>query len=114
MRFGPLKPVGLEHPVTGETPHAVVQLRQDNFAATLYNIVGFQTHLKWPEQERVFRLIPGLEKAEFVRLVLCIAIRLLILLKYYASTLQMADKPIYSLLDKLQALKVMLSLQLQV
>ncbi|GMA99774.1 FADH(2)-oxidizing methylenetetrahydrofolate--tRNA-(uracil(54)-C(5))-methyltransferase TrmFO [Pelosinus sp. IPA-1] len=68
LRFGPLKPVGLEHPVTGELPYAVIQLRQDNFAATLYNIVGFQTHLKWPEQERVFRLIPGLEKAEFVRL----------------------------------------------
>lgn len=68
MRFGPLKPVGLKHPVTGEIPYAVVQLRQDNAAATLYNIVGFQTHLKWPEQERVFRLIPGLERAEFVRL----------------------------------------------
>lgn len=68
LRFGPLKPVGLEHPVTGEKPYAVIQLRQDNFAATLYNIVGFQTHLKWPEQERVFRLIPGLEKADFVRL----------------------------------------------
>lgn len=68
LRFGPLKPVGLENPVTGETPYAVIQLRQDNFAATLFNIVGFQTHLKWPEQERVFRLIPGLEKAEFVRL----------------------------------------------
>lgn len=68
MRFGPLKPVGLKHPVTGEMPYAVVQLRQDNAAATLYNMVGFQTHLKWPEQERVFRLIPGLEKAEFVRL----------------------------------------------
>lgn len=67
LRFGPLKPVGLKHPVTGETPYAVVQLRQDNFAATLYNIVGFQTHLKWPEQQRVFRLIPGLEQAEFVR-----------------------------------------------
>lgn len=67
LRFGPLKPVGLKHPVTGELPHAVVQLRQDNFAATLYNIVGFQTHLKWPEQKRVFQLIPGLEKAEFVR-----------------------------------------------
>lgn len=67
LRFGPLKPVGLQHPATGETPHAVVQLRQDNFAATLYNIVGFQTHLKWPEQERVFRLIPGMEHAEFVR-----------------------------------------------
>lgn len=67
MRFGPLKPVGLRHPATGEIPHAVVQLRQDNSAATLYNIVGFQTHLKWPEQQRVFRLIPGLENAEFVR-----------------------------------------------
>lgn len=67
MRFGPLKPVGLRHPETGELPYAVVQLRQDNFAATLYNIVGFQTHLKWPEQQRVFRLIPGLENAEFVR-----------------------------------------------
>ncbi|MCC5464937.1 methylenetetrahydrofolate--tRNA-(uracil(54)-C(5))-methyltransferase (FADH(2)-oxidizing) TrmFO [Pelosinus baikalensis] len=68
LRFGPLKPVGLENPTTGERPYAVIQLRQDNFAATLYNIVGFQTHLKWPEQERVFRLIPGLEKADFVRL----------------------------------------------
>lgn len=67
LRFGPLKPVGLKHPVTGETPHAVIQLRQDNFAATLYNMVGFQTHLKWPEQKRVFQLIPGLERAEFVR-----------------------------------------------
>lgn len=67
LLFGPLKPVGLEHPVTGERPYAVVQLRQDNAAATLYNIVGFQTHLKWPEQRRVFGMIPGLEEAEFVR-----------------------------------------------
>ena len=67
MRFGPMKPVGLRHPETGEMPHAVVQLRQDNVSATLYNIVGFQTHLTWPEQQRVFRLIPGLENAEFVR-----------------------------------------------
>lgn len=67
MRFGPLKPVGLTHPLTGEIPYAVVQLRQDNAAATLYNLVGFQTHLKWPEQERVFRLIPGLEEASFAR-----------------------------------------------
>lgn len=67
MRFGPMKPVGLRHPVTGEMPYAVVQLRQDNFAASLYNIVGFQTHLKWPEQNRVFSLIPGLENADFVR-----------------------------------------------
>ncbi|MDF2501449.1 MAG: trmFO [Anaerosporomusa subterranea] len=68
LRFGPLKPVGLPDPNTGEIPWAVVQLRQDNTAATLYNIVGFQTHLKWPEQQRVFRMIPGLGKAEFVRL----------------------------------------------
>lgn len=67
MRFGPLKPVGLPDPRTGEEPYAVVQLRQDNGAGTLYNIVGFQTHLRWPEQRRVFRMIPGLENAEFVR-----------------------------------------------
>ena len=67
LLFGPLKPVGLEHPVTGERPYAVVQLRQDNAIASLYNIVGFQTHLKWPEQRRVFGMIPGLEHAEFVR-----------------------------------------------
>lgn len=67
MRFGPLKPVGLPDPRTGKDPYAVVQLRQDNGAGTLYNIVGFQTHLKWPEQRRVFRMIPGLENAEFVR-----------------------------------------------
>ena len=67
LLFGPLKPVGLENPNTGRLPHAVVQLRQDNAEGTLYNMVGFQTHLKWPEQRRVFGLIPGLEKAEFVR-----------------------------------------------
>ncbi|ANK59482.1 FADH(2)-oxidizing methylenetetrahydrofolate--tRNA-(uracil(54)-C(5))-methyltransferase TrmFO [Loigolactobacillus backii] len=67
MLFGPLKPVGLEDPKTGKMPYAVVQLRQDNAAGSLYNIVGFQTHLKWGEQKRVFRLIPGLEQAEFVR-----------------------------------------------
>jgi len=65
--FGPLKPVGLIDPRTGKKPYAVVQLRQDNGAATLYNMVGFQTHLKWPEQKRVFSLIPGLENCEIVR-----------------------------------------------
>jgi len=65
--FGPMKPVGLVNPHTGELPYAVVQLRQDNAAGTLYNLVGFQTHLKWGEQKRVFSLIPGLENAEFVR-----------------------------------------------
>lgn len=67
MRYGPLKPVGLTDPNTGRRPYAVVQLRQDNAAGTLYNMVGFQTHLKWGEQQRVFRMIPGLENAEFVR-----------------------------------------------
>ncbi|BAU27658.1 methylenetetrahydrofolate--tRNA-(uracil-5-)-methyltransferase [Aneurinibacillus soli] len=67
MLFGPLKPVGLNDPRTGKQPYAVVQLRQDNSAGTLYNIVGFQTHLKWPEQKRVFSMIPGLENAEIVR-----------------------------------------------
>lgn len=67
LLFGPLKPVGLTDPRTGQRPHAVVQLRQDDAAATLFNMVGFQTRLKWPEQQRVFRMIPGLENAEFVR-----------------------------------------------
>ncbi|WP_025684919.1 FADH(2)-oxidizing methylenetetrahydrofolate--tRNA-(uracil(54)-C(5))-methyltransferase TrmFO [Paenibacillus maysiensis] len=65
--FGPMKPVGLVNPHTGELPYAVVQLRQDNAAGTLYNLVGFQTHLKWGEQKRVLSMIPGLENAEFVR-----------------------------------------------
>lgn len=67
LAFGPLRPVGLTDPRTGRRPHAVVQLRQDNLAGTLYNLVGFQTNLRYGEQERVFRLIPGLERAEFVR-----------------------------------------------
>ena len=65
MLFGPLKPVGLE--LEGQHPYAVVQLRQDNVAASLYNIVGFQTHLTWPEQKRVFSMIPGLENCKIVR-----------------------------------------------
>jgi len=68
LRFGPLKPVGFTDPKTGKRPYAVVQLRQDNLLASLYNMVGFQTNLKHPEQKRVFSMIPGLEKAEFVRL----------------------------------------------
>ncbi len=67
MLFGPLKPVGLEDPKTGKRPYAVVQLRQDDAAGTLYNIVGFQTHLKWGAQKEVLSLIPGLENAEVVR-----------------------------------------------
>ncbi|MDX1386666.1 MAG: methylenetetrahydrofolate--tRNA-(uracil(54)-C(5))-methyltransferase (FADH(2)-oxidizing) TrmFO, partial [bacterium] len=68
LAFGPMKPVGLRDPRTGKRPYAVVQLRQDDLHANLYNMVGFQTRMKYPEQKRVFRLIPGLENAEFVRL----------------------------------------------
>jgi methylenetetrahydrofolate--tRNA-(uracil-5-)-methyltransferase len=68
LRFGPMKPVGLDDPRTGRWPHAVVQLRQDNALATLWNMVGFQTKLKHAEQVRIFRMIPGLQNAEFARL----------------------------------------------
>ncbi len=67
IRYGPMKPVGFIDPVTGKVPFAVVQLRKENKEGTLYNLVGFQTHLKWGEQKRVFSLIPGLENAEFIR-----------------------------------------------
>jgi len=67
LAFGPLRPVGLIDPRTGRRPYAVVQLRQDNLAGSLYNLVGFQTNLKWEEQRRVFGLIPGLERADWVR-----------------------------------------------
>lgn len=68
LAFGPMRPVGLIDPRTGRRPYAVVQLRQDNLAGTLYNLVGFQTNLKWPVQKEIFRLIPGLENATFYRL----------------------------------------------
>lgn len=67
LAFGPMRPVGLTDPRTGKRPYAIVQLRQDNLIGSLYNIVGFQTNLRWGEQRRVLRLIPGLEKAEFMR-----------------------------------------------
>ena len=67
IRFGPLKPVGIHNPHKEERPYAVVQLRKENNEATMYNLVGFQTNLTFPEQKRVFRLIPGLENAEFLR-----------------------------------------------
>lgn len=67
LRYGPLKPVGLKDPRTGREPYAVVQLRRDNAVGTIYNLVGFQTHLKFPEQRRVFSMIPALHQAEFVR-----------------------------------------------
>ena len=68
IRFGPLKPVGLEDPKTGKTPYAVVQLRRETFGNEYFNIVGFQTNLTYPEQKRIFRMIPGLQNAEFLRL----------------------------------------------
>jgi methylenetetrahydrofolate--tRNA-(uracil-5-)-methyltransferase len=68
LRFGPMRPVGLENPATGRTPYAVVQLRQEDLMQSSYNIVGFQNHLKFTEQKRIFRMIPGLENAEFLRL----------------------------------------------
>ena len=67
LRYGPMKPVGLRHPRTGRTPYAVVQLRQEDLRAGSYNLVGFQNHLRYPEQKRILRMIPGLEKAEFLR-----------------------------------------------
>lgn len=67
LAFGPMRPIGLRDPRTGKRPHAVLQLRQDNLAGTLYNLVGFQTNLKFTEQKRVFRMVPGLEKAQFER-----------------------------------------------
>lgn len=68
LAFGPMRPVGLKDPRTGHRPHAIVQLRRDNLAGSLYNIVGFQTNIKWGEQEQILRLIPGLGQAEFVRM----------------------------------------------
>jgi methylenetetrahydrofolate--tRNA-(uracil-5-)-methyltransferase len=68
LRYGPMRPVGLQHPATGRAPYAVVQLRQEDLLESSYNIVGFQNHLKFDEQKRIFRMIPGLEKAEFLRL----------------------------------------------
>ena len=67
LRYGPLKPVGLKDPKTGKEPYAVVQLRRDNAQGSIYNIVGFQTHLRWPEQKRVFSMIPALKDAQYVR-----------------------------------------------
>ena len=68
LSFGPMKPVGLDDPRTGRWPHAVIQLRQDNRHASLFNLVGFQTRLTYPEQQRIFRTIPGLQNAKFARL----------------------------------------------
>lgn len=93
LLYGPLKPVGLTDPNTGKEPYAVVQLRQDNAQATLYNIVGFQTHLKWGEQKRVFALIPGLEHAEFVRYGVMHRNTYINSTKLLSPTLQMKEYP---------------------
>jgi methylenetetrahydrofolate--tRNA-(uracil-5-)-methyltransferase len=68
LAFGPMRPIGLRDPRTGKRPWAVVQLRQDNLAGTLFNLVGFQTNIRWIDQKRVLRMIPGLENAEFMRM----------------------------------------------
>src|SRR5262249_30772018 len=68
LAFGPMKPVGLEDPRTGKRPYAVVQLRRENVPTTMYNLVGFQSRMKWGDQKKVFQMIPGLENAEFVRM----------------------------------------------
>ena len=93
LAFGPLKPVGLIDPKTGNEPFAVVQLRQEDRFETLYNLVGFQTRLKHEEQKRVFRMIPGLERAEFVRLGSFIGIPLSTLLELLKESLQLKDHP---------------------
>lgn len=93
LRFGPLKPVGLIDPRTGREAFAVVQLRQDNAAGSIYNLVGFQTQLKWGEQKRVFRMIPGLENAEFVRFGVMHRNTFLHSPKLLQSTMQMKKVP---------------------
>lgn len=93
LRFGPMKPVGLAHPVTGILPHAVVQLRAENRAGTAYNLVGFQTKLTYPEQQRIFRTIPGLEQAVFLRLGSIHRNTFVCAPKVLTSTLQMQRQP---------------------
>jgi methylenetetrahydrofolate--tRNA-(uracil-5-)-methyltransferase len=93
LAFGPLRPVGLHDPRTGRRPYAVVQLRQDNAAGTLYNLVGFQTNLRYGEQARVFRLIPGLEDAEFVRYGSMHRNTYINAPRLLASTLQFKERP---------------------
>ncbi|HEY9898420.1 MAG TPA: methylenetetrahydrofolate--tRNA-(uracil(54)-C(5))-methyltransferase (FADH(2)-oxidizing) TrmFO [Pantanalinema sp.] len=95
LRYGPLKPVGLDDPRTGRWPYAVVQLRQDNVAGDLYNLVGFQTQLKWGEQKRVFRMIPGLEEAEFVRLGVMHRNTYLASPCFLDASLQWRDRPLW-------------------
>ena len=93
MRFGPLKPVGLIDPKTGKEPYACLQLRQDDRAKTMYNLVGFQTRLKWPEQKRVFGMIPGLENAEYTRYGVMHRNTFLNSPKYLSSHYSLREKP---------------------
>ena len=93
MRFGPLKPVGLVDPKTGMEPYACLQLRQDDRAKTMYNLVGFQTRLKWPEQKRVFGMIPGLENAEYTRYGVMHRNTFLNSPKYLSSHYSLREKP---------------------
>ena len=93
LAFGPMRPVGLTDPKTGKRPYANVQLRQENLEATLYGMVGFQTRLKWPEQKRVFRMIPGLENAEFVRYGAVHRNTFINSPKLLLRTLQLKDRP---------------------
>ena len=93
MRYGPLKPVGLSDVRSGERPYAVVQLRQEDKAGQLWNLVGFQTNLRWGEQKRVFQLIPGLENAEFVRLGVMHRNTFINAPELLKSTLQFKERP---------------------
>ncbi|ATS19165.1 methylenetetrahydrofolate--tRNA-(uracil(54)-C(5))-methyltransferase (FADH(2)-oxidizing) TrmFO [Parathermosynechococcus lividus PCC 6715] len=93
LRFGPLKPVGLQDPRTGSRPYAVAQLRQEDRHGQLWNLVGFQTNLRWGEQQRVFRLIPGLEQAEFVRMGVMHRNTFLNAPKLLSASLQFRDRP---------------------
>lgn len=93
LAFGPMRPIGLINPSTGRRPYAVVQLRQDNIAGNLYNLVGFQTNLKFAEQKRILRMVPGLEKAEFLRYGQMHRNTFIASPKLLLSTLQMRNRP---------------------
>lgn len=109
LRYGPLKPVGFDDPRTGKRPYAVIQLRQDNELGTIYNIVGFQTNLKYGEQKRVFGMIPGLQNAEFVKYGVMHRNTYINSTKLLDNTYNFKDNKIFILQDKLLVLKVMLN-----
>ena len=109
LRYGPLKPVGFDDPRTGKRPYAVIQLRQDNELGTIYNIVGFQTNLKYGEQKRIFGMIPGLQNAEFVKYGVMHRNTYINSTKLLDNTYNFKDNKIFILQDKLLVLKVMLN-----